>query len=66
MDAEERVKQFEQRIAALEEQVQAQPVTVNLSMNLQDNCFVDYLMQCIIQYQKMHEKINKKTKHSDS
>ncbi|WP_446897477.1 hypothetical protein ACSVC9_10665 [Clostridium sp. LBM24168] len=65
MDAEQRIKQLEQRVAALERQVQAQPVTIDLSVNLQDSCFVDYLIQCIVQYQKMYERITKKTKHSD-
>ncbi|MEY8763412.1 MULTISPECIES: hypothetical protein [Clostridium] len=49
---EERVDMLEKRVAALEEQVQAQPTTINLNMQLQDSYFVDYLLQCIIHYQK--------------
>lgn len=49
---EERVVSLEKRVAALEGQVQAQPTVINLSMLLQDSYFVDYLMQCVIHYQK--------------
>lgn len=51
-DLEERVKSLEKKVVALEGQVQAQPTVINLSMQLQDSYFVDYLMQCIIHYQK--------------
>lgn len=59
---EEKYEELEKRMTALEGQ--AQPTVINLNMNLQDSCFVDYLTQCIIQYQKMHERINEKAKHS--
>jgi uncharacterized protein involved in tolerance to divalent cations len=59
---EEKYEELEKRMTALEGQ--AQPTIINLNMNLQDSCFVDYLIQCIIQYHKMHERINEKTKHS--
>lgn len=49
---EQRTDDLEKRVAALEEKVQAQSTVINLNIQLQDSYFVEYLIQCISNYQK--------------